>query len=43
MAAFTALWAWLLMLRFTQLRTRSRMSELAVRIAFATAAASDSK
>ena len=28
LAAFTALWAWLLMLRFTQLRTRSRMRAL---------------
>ena len=43
LAAFTAFWAWLLMLRFTQLRTRSRMSALAVRIAFADAALSDSK
>jgi heme exporter protein C len=43
LAAFTALWAWLLMLRFTQLRARSRMGALAVRIAFADAALSDSK
>jgi heme exporter protein C len=43
LAAFTALWAWLLMLRFTLLRTRSRMGALAIRIAFATAAASDVK
>ena len=41
LAAFTALWAWLLMLRFQQLRTRTRMSALAMRIAFANAAASD--
>src|SRR5271155_1560673 len=43
LAAFTAFWAWLLMLRFMQLRTRSRMGALAVRIAFATAAAGDIK
>ncbi len=43
LAAFTAFWAWLLMLRFSQLRTRTRMSALAMRIAFANAAASDSK
>src|ERR1700730_1666355 len=43
LAAFSALWAWLLMLRFSQLRTRSRMGALAVRIAFADAALSDSK
>src|SRR5580704_10331872 len=42
-AAFTLLWAWLLMLRFNQLRTRSRMGALAVRIAFASAAAADGK
>jgi hypothetical protein len=43
LAAFTLLWVWLLMLRFNQLRTRSRMGALAVRIAFATAAADDGK
>src|SRR5277367_2009273 len=43
LAAFTLLWAWLLMLRFTMLRTRSRMNALAIRIAFASAALSDSK
>ena len=42
-AAFTLLWAWLLMLRFNQLRTRSRMGALAVRIAFASAATADGK
>ncbi len=41
LTAFTVLWAWFLMLRFSQLRTRSRMRRLATRIAFATAAASD--
>jgi heme exporter protein C len=43
LAAFTALWAWLLMLRFAQLRTRSRMGALAVRIAFASADVSDTQ
>lgn len=38
LAAFTALWAWLLMLRFAQLRTRTRLGQLAVRIAFMRAA-----
>src|SRR5580700_3112371 len=42
-AAFTLLWVWLLMLRFNQLRTRSRMGALAVRIAFASAAVADGK
>src|ERR1035437_2198528 len=43
LTAFTLLWAWFLILRFTQLRTRSRMSTLAGRIALATVAASDPK
>jgi hypothetical protein len=43
LTAFTLLWAWFLMLRFTQLRTRSRMAWLAGRIALATAVASDPK
>jgi heme exporter protein C len=43
LAAFTALWAWILMLRFTQLRTRSRMGALALRLAFAGAGASGGK
>jgi heme exporter protein C len=43
LTAFTLLWAWFLMLRFTQLRTRSRLAWLAGRIALATAAASDPK
>src|SRR5215470_3414734 len=37
LAAFTMLWAWLLMLRFSQLRTRSRIGALAVKLAFAAA------
>jgi heme exporter protein C len=43
LTAFTLLWAWFLMLRFSQLRTRSRMGRLAGGIALATAAASDPK
>jgi heme exporter protein C len=43
LAAFTVLWAWLLMLRFSQLRTRSRIGALAVRVAFADAAESERK
>ena len=43
LTAFTLLWAWFLMLRFTQLRTRSRMGRLAGGIALAAAAASDPK
>jgi heme exporter protein C len=35
LAAFTALWAWILMLRFAQLRTRSRMLAVAQEMAFA--------
>jgi len=41
LAAMTALWAWLLMLRFAQLRTRSRINALAMRVGFATAATGD--
>jgi heme exporter protein C len=43
LAAFTVLWAWLLMLRFSQLRTHTRIGALAVRLAFAAAAESDGK
>jgi heme exporter protein C len=43
LAAFTALWAWLLLLRFSQLRARTRMGTLAVKLAFANAALGDSK
>jgi heme exporter protein C len=35
LAAFTALWAWLAMLRFAQIRSRSRMLALARQIAYA--------
>lgn len=35
LAAFTALWAWILMLRFAQMRTRSRMLALTQEMAFA--------
>ena len=38
LTAMTALWAWLLMLRFAQLRTRSRINALAMRVGFAHAA-----
>jgi heme exporter protein C len=41
MAAMTALWAWLLMLRFAQLRTRTRIDRLAMQLAFAHAATGD--
>ena len=41
MAAMTALWAWLLMLRFAQLRTRTRLDTLAMQVAFAHAATGD--
>jgi hypothetical protein len=41
MAAMTALWAWLLMLRFAQLRTRTRLDTLATQLAFAHAATGD--
>jgi heme exporter protein C len=41
MAAMTALWAWLLMLRFAQLRTRNRLDTLAMQVAFAHAATGD--
>ena len=41
LAAMTALWGWLLWLRFAQLRARSRMNELAMRIGFADAAIGD--
>lgn len=41
LAAFSALFAWLLMLRFAQMRTRSRMHALAQRIALAYAASED--
>ena len=35
LAALTALWAWILMLRFAQMRTRSRMLALTQEMAFA--------
>lgn len=35
LAAFTALWAWILMLRLAQMRTRSRMLALTQEMAFA--------
>src|SRR5713101_3627161 len=41
LAAMTALWAWLLMLRFAQLRTRTRLNRVATQIAFANAASGD--
>jgi heme exporter protein C len=41
LTAFSALFAWLLMLRFSQLRTGSRMTRIAHRIAIANAAAQD--
>jgi heme exporter protein C len=41
MAAFTALFAWLLMLRFATLRTRARLSRAATELGFAQAAAED--
>jgi heme exporter protein C len=43
LAAMTALWGWLLMLRFAQLRTRNRLNTVAMRIEFAHAAASDQR
>jgi heme exporter protein C len=41
MAAFTALFAWLLMLRFATLRTRARLGRVASELGFAQAAAED--
>ena len=41
LTAFTALFAWLLMLRFSQVRTHSRLQALAERLALAHAAAGD--
>ncbi len=41
LAAFTALYGWLLMLRFAQLRARTRLGALAREIALAYAAAGD--
>jgi heme exporter protein C len=41
LAAFTALFAWLLMLRFAQMRSHSRMNAMARRIAITHAAAQD--
>jgi heme exporter protein C len=41
MAAFTALFAWLLMLRFATLRMRARIDRLTLRLALAEAAAQD--
>ena len=41
MAAFTALFAWLLMLRFMELRMRSRLDTLRREVALAEAAALD--
>lgn len=41
LAAMTALWAWLLMLRFAQMRTRTRLNRVATQLAFAIAAAGD--
>ncbi|MDO8433316.1 MAG: cytochrome c biogenesis protein CcsA [Candidatus Binatus sp.] len=41
LTAFSALFAWLLMLRFWQLRTHSRMEQVALRIALAEAALQD--
>jgi heme exporter protein C len=41
MLAFTALFAWLLLLRFSELRARTRLAGLAQRLAMAQAAAND--
>src|SRR5271156_3556978 len=39
LSAMTALWIWLLMLRFAQLRTRTRLNQVAMQLAFADAGA----
>ena len=41
LVAMTALWIWLLMLRFAQLRSRTRLNQVAMHLAFAEAAAGD--
>ncbi len=41
LVAMTALWAWLLMLRFAQLRSRTRLNQVAMHLAFAEAATGD--
>jgi len=41
LVAMTVLWIWLLMLRFAQMRSRTRLNQVAMHLAFAEAAAGD--